>query len=220
MLSQAFGQARRTGAALEFVRGGGRLTAMGAVAPGSPEERLASVRAEWLSAGEWHAVRDMNAYSATATTVLLGAALLRHEAPPGGGAGPLQARRRTLATIDCTVKWGDLSILLETAAGEETRSAGSARLWGAMVQAGWRVRPGIERLGQVCGGDAADGSDRFLAVTAGITCFIDGHRLKWTTDVTRVPGGSGRFWGSTGNGIDPLATEGQTVVRSQVQVAF
>lgn len=219
VLSQAFGQARRTGAALEFVRGGGRLTAMGAVAPGSPEERLASVRAEWLAAGDWRGVRDMNTDPAAATTVLLSAALLHHEAPPGG-AGPLQARRRTLATVDCTVKQGDLSILLEAAAGDEARPAAGARPWAAMVQAGWRVRPEIELLGQVSGGDAADGSDRFFSVTAGITYFIDGHRLKWTTDITRVLAGSSRFWGSAGNGIDPMATEGQTVVRSQVQVAF
>lgn len=220
VLSPAFGQARRTGAALEFLQDGVRISTAGAVAPGSPEERLASVRAEWLTAGDWHAVRDMNARPATATTVLLGAALLHHEAPPPGGAGPLQARRRTLATLDLTAKQGDMSILLEAAAGDEARPAGRARPWAAMVQAGWHIRPEVEVLWQASGGDAADGSDRFLSVTAGITCFIDGHRLKWTTDVTRVLTGSSRFWGSAANGIDPMAADGQTVLRSLVQFGF
>ena len=69
-------------------------------------------------------------------------------------------------------------------------------------------------------GDADDGSDDLHVITAGLTRYINRHRLKLSADVGYAFESVGAFWANSGLGWAADDDDGQTVVRAQLQLLF
>ncbi len=232
------------GGSVPFVGGGAGTTAgLGAVS--HDVEYAFTARYEHLIAGEWRQFEDITSPPGDEFGLLVGAALhyQRGEAGPAvPGLAATTSHKWLGFTIDASAEWGGATAMLAfTYHRFDERFVGSRHdTWGVVLQGGFYVAPKWEVFGRYEYGDwnmrrrpsppAAPTifdnleEDTHL-ITVGVNYYLDGHDLKWTTDlgvslsrVTHAWGWNpaGRTGWRAASDDDPL----QIVFRTQLQLLF
>lgn len=117
-----------------------------------------------------------------------------------------------------------------------TFDIGESNMWGMVVQASvyampkWEIFgryeysdadiPGITEITAPVGVSSLWNGNALSIVTAGVTWYIDGEDLKWTSDVGIAFDALDGIYYNGDNGWRAAAEELQTVVRSQLQLRF
>jgi hypothetical protein len=99
-------------------------------------------------------------------------------------------------------------------------AGGSADMYGAVVQGGYYLTDDWEAFARYEWGDNdAPTAANLSVLTAGANYYIEGHSLKWTTDIGVGFGAVAGTWASVG--ANWRASEsGEVVIRSQFQLLF
>lgn len=182
-------------------------------------------RAEWLIAGGWQQFRQFTSPPGEQLGLMLGAAVhWQRDAFGTADDGELEILRWT---VDGQLSLGGASFFAAfIASHENAHREASRRRWGIVAQAAAYVAPKWELFVRYEHGDLDEpiaGVDDHLSVlTAGLNWYIDGHRLKWTTDVGVGLKPVDSRWSTTSAGwrADSPGRKGQLVVRSQFQFLF
>ena len=98
-------------------------------------------------------------------------------------------------------------------------------IYGVVIQGGVYVAPKIEAYARFEYGHwdfSNPNLSDLWAVTIGANYYIDGHDLKWTTDIGFALDEVSLFWNNRGVGwrADVPGQDDQMVLRSQLQLAF
>ena len=91
------------------------------------------------------------------------------------------------------------------------------------VRGGVFISDTVELIAQYEWGDLdVDGIEELSVITVGINKYFDKHNIKWQTDVGYGLNAVAPQWASSGAGWrgDAPGEDGQTVVRSQLQLLF
>lgn len=113
---------------------------------------------------------------------------------------------------------------------------GNTESVGAMIQASYYIMPkwevfgrfeygsaNIDQLGNITtptGATSLDNGNTLTILSAGVTWYLDGEDLKWTSDVGIALDAVDGIWSNAGNGWRAAAEESETVFRSALQLAF
>lgn len=192
-----------------------------------------TARYEHLIAGHWSQFRDFTSPVDESFGMLLGVAghVQRDEA---GGPTPFFGGRNDTRwfayTVDASMEFGGANLFGSFTHHYIDAPTFNVNVFGVIAQGGFFITPKVEVFGRYefghwsVSGIAVNFSD-LHAVTAGVNYYIDGHDLKWTTDIgvgiSRIEGA----WGFDNGGIVGWRSEGpdarpQIVFRTQFQLLF
>lgn len=183
-------------------------------------------RAQWLVMGNWRQFRHFTSPPGESTGLMFGAALHWQRDEFGRfGASTSDEVDMIRWTVDGQLSLGGASLFAAfIGSHEDTRGGGgNAFRWGVIVQGGVYLTETWELFARYELGDADEpGSDRLSVITGGVNWYIDGRRLKWTTDVGFGLKPVDENWASSSAGwrADAPGRDGQVVVRSQLQLLF
>jgi hypothetical protein len=189
-------------------------------------------RAEWRVMGEWKQFKDFEAWPGEQPMLVIGAAGHFEQ----GEYGTTTDEARTVQwTIDASLEINGLSVYGAVIGRHIDDSNAAAMpeqdLVAALLQGGYFITDDIELIARYEWGDMdIAGVEDLSALTAGFNYFFDRHSLRWTTDVmysfnamNQVTLGGQTFgWPVAFQGWrgEPAGSEGQLVVRSQIQLLF
>jgi hypothetical protein len=186
-----------------------------------------SLRYEHLFAGEWRQFTDFTSPPGEETALMLGVAFHAQEDEFGTGFGSGRNETRwTAATADLSAEWGGANAFGSfTWSYADTPNFGQITVWGIMLHGGWYITPRVEVFTRWEYGwwdiDTVNFPDLNLS-TFGVNYYIDGHDLKWTTDLGWGWGRVGNNWDADIAGYRPdiIEDEPQVVFRTQFQLLF
>jgi hypothetical protein len=189
----------------------------------SPQSTRAafSGRFEYLVMGTWDQMRDFSSLPGEETGVLVGGALLgqRSQDQVAGVADTAYYG----ATVDAQAEFGGAN-LYGALIVERVDNGGNTPdqdAWGFLLQGGYMFMETWEGFGrfEYIEPDSAATTEASI-VTAGVTKYFEGHNAKWTTDVGFALDEIAATAGVTGWRLDTPGSDGQFVVRTQLQIAF
>ena len=182
----------------------------------------ASARVEFAAVGDWSRFDAFTSPPGSETAVMLGAAVHHQRTDTGS---PLLQDKQTVWTADVSVQLSGANLFVYVV-GNHLDNRGAApntdRIaivvqGGLYVAATWEVFARYEWADP----DIAGESD-LSVITAGVTRFIHGRNVRWTTDVGvgLKPVAPTFASGSADWLADVPGHDGQVVVRSQLQLVF
>jgi hypothetical protein len=181
----------------------------------------AGARVEYKLFGDWAGYRDFTAKGNKEHLLIAGAGIDWTQAGDNNiyrTTADLQWENTTGWNVYGAIN-GNFTDLGTVAGGDDNRVD-----WGALVQAGYLIRPAWEIFGRydVVGldGDFVDGDDTFNEFTVGVNYFLgaDGkflHRAKFTLDLVYLPDGAPS--NQTGTGV-LSNTDDEFALRAQFQL--
>ena len=191
-------------------------------------------RGEWLVMGEWSTMASYTGFRETQTGILLGAGV-DYEQAEYGTASDLPAPDFNNAEVENLTLTADVSmnfngasaaaaVMYRTLDADSSVSPDSElEQIALLVRGGVFITDSIELVAQYEWGDLdIDGIDELSVITVGVNKYFDNHNLKWQTDVGYGLNAVAPQWASSGAGWrgDAPDEEGQTVIRSQLQLLF
>lgn len=202
----------------------------------SDVEYAATARYERLGAGTWEQFDDFTSPRGEEFGALWGAAISAQETEFPGVSGFFGqvTTRHVGATLDLSLEWGGASgFISATHHYIDNPANGVFHITGIVAQAAVYVTSKTEVFirGEYANLDNSSGGFRDLAdlnlVTAGVNYYIDGHDLKWTTDIgfgiSQIEDASGATFASDLAGWRSELTgesRPQVVFRTQFQLLF
>jgi hypothetical protein len=196
-------------------------------------------RNEFLLAGNWAQFEDMTSPIGDDFGVMLGVAghIQRTEAlgiPPGLFQPPQRRDIKWYAyTIDASFEFGGASLHSSFTHHYVDQPERNINIFGVVVQGGYYFTPKVEAFARYEYGKwsfpAPFGSEDFIRplhlLTTGFNYYLDGHDVKWTTDIGVAFTQVGRGWGRNPAGITGLRSERpgarpQVIFRTQLQLMF
>jgi hypothetical protein len=183
-------------------------------------EYALSARGEVLVAGGWKQFRDFTGYPGGEFGLLLGAGV--HYERGEFGASLPDRPDDFRWTFDASAEFSGAELFAAVGGRHVDPDAGDdLDVIIAMIQGGLFITDDVEAFGRFEWGDD-DSSDHLLVLTIGATKFWKNHDLKWTTDFGYAFDAVSGTFASTGAGWreDPTGSDGQIVVRSQLQLVF
>lgn len=205
-------------------------------------------RAELKLAGNWKQFRDLTSFRGEEFGLLIGLGAMAQNIRPNT-ANSAGVEDMVGLTADVTVDFGGANLFgygvyreVGLNAERATRTGGledSLGQWGFVVQGGFFVTEDVELFGRYEYGDTdtdqfrtasllADGETASI-VTAGVNWYPLGYAntgIKWTTDLGFALdpvvdfNSSGGNWLSDQTGAGQSTSDGQFVIRSQIQLQF
>ena len=195
-------------------------TAAGALVEDS--EYALTARAEFLAQGTWDQFKDFTSWEGEEFGFLLGGAVHFEADEYGTAAGPESETFRW--TVDGSFEFGAAN-LYAAIFGNHVTADGMEDMdqYGFVLHGGVFLNEDWELFGRYEWADEdATGIDDLNIITVGIVKYFSGHQIKWTTDlgyaldeVTSTFSTAGAGWQADASGQD-----GQTVLRTQLQVLF
>jgi hypothetical protein len=181
----------------------------------TPDARFGfTVRGEYLFAGSWDQFEDLTSPRGDQRGILAGAAI--HYQTEDDGAPDLDL---VALTADGSFEFGGANVYAALMYESRDSAGGSVDMFGLVVQGGYYFTDSWEAFGRLEWADL-DTADDIVILTAGVSKYLDGTRLRWTTDVgigfervTLAPPVSGFL-------VDGPGDDGQIVIRTQLQLAF
>ncbi len=184
--------------------------------------RLAvSGRFEYLAMGTWDQMEDFTSRPGEETAVMVGGGLLGQRSQDQV-AGIVDTAYYGL-TVDAQAELGGANLFGSLIFMEVDNGAGVSNqtTWGFVLQGGYVFMETWEGFGryEFANFDVA-GAEDLNIITVGVNKYFEGHNAKWTTDVgfslDEVASGAPiTEWRTDSSGSD-----GQFVVRTQLQIAF
>ncbi len=179
-----------------------------------------SARAELLLAGARRQFNDFQGWPDGDPGLLVGGGVYYQRGEFGAGLADRADELRW--TFDVSAEFSGAHLYAAVGGRHVDRDSGSETdVVIFVLQGGVFVTGDIEAFARFEGGDD-DSADDLTLLTVGATKYWNRHNLKWTTDVgygfdpvTSTFAATGAGWRS-----DPAGTDGQVVVRSQVQLMF
>ncbi len=227
------GFGRSTGVELAYNDGGAmRLAAMfsdGATShfegfQNTPTDYALTARADVKLAGDWSQARDFSGYSDHDFGAFAGGAV-HYEA----GNTDSTSVDYFSWTVDGSVYMQNVGVYAAVIGRHDTRVASGAAKFddlGWLVQGGYMIDDRVEpfaRFEQLIPDSGRAGAHTVNLVTAGVNWYINGHALKWSSDVVWALNSMSGFAGAS-DGLGLLADnpmeKNQVVIRSQVQLLF
>lgn len=168
---------------------------MSTVALAADVEYAWTARYEHLLAGNWRQFEDFTSPMDEEFALMLGAAMhiQRTEATgqPTFPSNPPRANRWYGYTLDASAEWGGANAFVAFTHFYIDQPTRNINVYGVVGQGGFYVTPKIELFARYEFGkfstNATDVPDEFKMplhlLTAGFTYYIDGHDVKWTTDI-------------------------------------
>ena len=189
-----------------------------------------TARYEYLIAGSFIQFRDFTSPIDEAFGMMVGFGAHIQEDEANFSRTPGQVRREWYAyTADLSVEWGGANAFasfIHHYAPNDRQGRGPQNFFGVVVQGGMYLTPEWEVFGRQEWGrirtDSFSTQDYWL-LTLGMNYYIDGHDLKWTTDVGFAFNEVDLFWDFElvgTRGTQGGQTAPQTVVRTQLQLVF
>jgi hypothetical protein len=195
-------------------------------------------RYEHLVAGSWEQFQDITSPMHDEFGVLIGVAghMQRTEAT-GQPPNPFQPGRRDIKwfayTVDASIEFGGANLFGSFTHHYIDQPTRHINIFGVVAQGGMYITPKIEAFARYEFGkwsfDAPPGNEDFIEplhmVTTGVNYYLDGHDVKWTTDIGVAFTQVGRGWGRSPAGITGWRSENteakpQIVFRTQFQLLF
>ncbi|MHC5002710.1 MAG: hypothetical protein ACYTJ0_06270, partial [Planctomycetota bacterium] len=185
---------------------------------------------EHLLAGSWAQFRDMTSPPGDDFGVLLGAAAFwqydeRGNLPPFPGFRGRDERDWVAWTVDASMEFGGANAFASFTHHYVDTPALNISIYGFVVQGGYYILPKVEVYGRFEYGwwDFDNNTLADLTLfTAGFNYYIDGHDLKWTTDIGFGISKIENAWESdlAGWRQELDGSEPQIVFRTQFQLLF
>jgi hypothetical protein len=191
-------------------------------------------RGEWLALGEWATMAGYTGFRDTQTAIMAGAGVDYEKAESGTGSNlpPPDFNNAEVENLSLTA---DVTMIFDGASAAaavvyrrldaESGVAADTDLdqIAFLVRGGLFITNTVELIAQYEWGDLdIDGIDELSVVTVGVNKYFDKHNLKWQTDVGYGINAVAPQWASSGAGWrgDSPDEDGQTVIRSQLQLLF
>jgi hypothetical protein len=192
-------------------------------------EYAGTARYEVLVAGHWGQFDDLTSPQSDEFGMLIGAAIHTQE-QEGGLPGPRESRWFGW-TADLSVEFGGANVFASFTQHylDEDGVDLFANIYGIVVQAGVYITPKWEVFGRMEYGwtnfDLANGTferSDLLIFTFGANHYLDGHDLKWSSDIGFGASQVEDFWinSRAGYRTDAEDAEPQIVIRTQIQLLF
>jgi hypothetical protein len=184
-----------------------------------------SGRWEGLVAGTWHQFDDFTSPPGDAFGMLIGIGGHVQETESTGEGSPSREDRVGIGTIDLSLEFGGASAFgAFTYAYIDNGAFGIVQVFGGVIQASAYVAPKAELFARWEYGwldFTTDFSDLHVT-TVGVNYYLDGHDLKWTTDIGVGFGPIDSTWDSNIAGWrqDLEGSDPQIVFRTQLQLVF
>jgi phosphate-selective porin OprO and OprP len=182
-------------------------------------------RAEWLIAGRWQQFRQFTSPPGESFGAMIGTAI--HWQSEEFGTADDGEVRMVRWTVDGQMSLGGVSFFAAYISSHERAHRGASRRpWGLVAQAAVYVAPKWELFTRYEHGSLDQPMpsvrNELSVLTTGFNWYIDGRRLKWTTDigVGFKPVDPGWASSSAGWRADAPGNRSQIVVRNQLQVVF
>jgi len=193
-------------------------------------------RAEWLLTGTWKQYKDLPSWPQEKPMLVVGAAGHYQEGEYGtSGTTLTTGDEATIVrwTADAALELGGANLYAAVVGNHQSESDNVPDFcqYSALVQAGFFATEDLELVSRYEWGDFdLSGVEDLSVLTVGFNRYFAKHRLKWQTDVAysfnamnRVSIGGNKFgWPVEFQGWRPDAagSDGQVVVRSQLQMLF
>jgi len=184
-------------------------------------------RFEFMLVGDdWKAFDDFEGWTGGETGILLGAAAHYQVGEYGTATPPGTGEVEALhLTADVTAKFDRFGLFAAVVYRnlDADDAATDVDQLGFLVQAGFFLTEEWELFGRYEFGDSdIDGDEDLSVITVGVNKYWDKHNLKWQTDVGFGLDEVSSTWATSSAGYrtDPADSDGQVVIRSQVQLLF
>ena len=191
-------------------------------------EWAVTARWEHLYAGDWRQFADFTSPPNDEFAALLGIGLhAEYDEFNGLGSNRRNENRWIVATVDLSLEWGGANVFASVISHYIDAPNFNTTIVGCVVQAGVYVTPKVEVFSRFEYGfwdiDSGTASFSVLSViTVGANYYLDGHDVKWTTDIgfgiDRVDTNFDSDIAGYRN--DPIEAEPQVVFRTQFQLLF
>jgi len=180
-----------------------------------------SARGEVLLAGSWRQFRDFTGWRGDDFGLLIGGGVHYQRGEFGA---MLPARADDFRwTVDASAEFSGAH-LFGAVGGRHVDSDSGSELdvFIAVLQGGAFLTDDVEAFARIEWGDDDDSPDDLWLLTIGGTKYWAKHNLKWTIDIGYAFDAVSATFASSGAGWreDPPGTDGQIVVRTQLQMAF
>lgn len=192
-------------------------------------EYAVTARFEQLLAGEWNQFKDFTSPQGEPFGMMWGLGVHFQEDESNGRAtGSFRDETRWMAnTIDLSIEWGGANAFISFTHFYFDPTGFNTSMLGLVVQGGlylvpkWEVYTRFE-YGSIQHDVVAGLFSDLNVLTIGANYYIDGHDVKWTTDLGVGISKIDVLWNSDITGFRPEAdnAEPQFVFRSQLQLLF
>jgi hypothetical protein len=183
-------------------------------------------RAEYKLAGTWEQFEDFTSPEDDPKGMLLGAAL-HYQRGEHGGPGGSDPDNWTAATVDFSLECGGANLFVAAIYHQIDTQGFIFDGYGAVIQGGYYFNPkwevfGRYEWGQMNANVPGDAFHTLNVATVGVNYYMDGHDVKWTTDLGLGFTEVDTAWDSNLAGwrIDSAGTQNQLVLRTQLQLLF
>ena len=180
-----------------------------------------STRFEARLGGTWEQMDDFTSFPEEPPMLAFGGGVLYQE---DDQADPAEPDSRLLRwSLDVALELGGANIFAALIGNHfEEELAAALDQYGFVIQGGVFVNEDWELFARYEYGDAGGADEDLSAVTIGANYYINGHGLKWTTDIGYGFREVGDLWEDDGSGWleDRSGQDGQVVLRSQLQLLF
>jgi len=186
-------------------------------------------RAELLLLGAWKQFKDFTSFRGDEPAVMIGAALhaQRDEAGTGLGAGTDIGNNDEADlvtwTVDAAYETDGLNLFAAVVGRHNQQDQVEDNdVYGVIAQGGIFVTDKSELFAQYVWGDDDTDAPNLSVFTVGVNRYFHQHDVKWTLDFGYAFNGVADAWASSAVGWreDAPGQNGQTVLRSQLQLAF
>ncbi len=196
-----------------------------------------TARGEWLAMGNWDQFDDFTSPPGSESGLLVGAAFHWESNEDDALAAPANLSADTLMfTLDGSYEaggWNVYAAFLYKSIESASPTVGDSDRIGLLMQGGYYFTDDWEGFVRYEWADLdlptgfVGNADDISILTFGVNRYFDGHNAKWTTDFGfAVDGIDSRAISDSADGditgfrADPLNSDGQFVLRSQVQIVF
>lgn len=185
-------------------------------------EFAASVRVDFLAAGNWNQFGDFTSFPGSEFGALIGAAVTYEQDEYGSAAGPEEERYGF--TLDCGLEFDGANLygaFVYFSRGDDLTE--SRDQYAFVIQGGLFLNDDWEGFLRYEYGDFdTDGVEDLSAITVGVNRYWSKHNLKWTTDLGFGLDEVAVGWATAGAGwqADSPGQDRQVVLRTQLQLLF
>lgn len=175
-------------------------------------------RGELLLAGQWDQFSDFTSPEGDPFGLLIGAAVHAQKSDTDD-------LEWYSVTADASIEWGGANAFLAyTHQYVDNATMGVSRMHGVVLQGGYYISPKVELFARGEWGDFDNegaSPDELMVAGFGANYYIDGHDIKWTTDVSLSFSSTHPDWAADITGFRPDAVgDEQAVFRSQLQLLY